>query len=629
MDTEKKWDEFEKNDSQFRKSESVQQDIQQILDTVTQIKTDVDQLKGEGGAQATGPADTEPALSAPEEDNQPPMAPPEDMSGAAPGGDETPAEPAGDLMAQPEDGAATPMPEEPAPMPEEPAATPMPAEEPPAPDMGGGNPLDMLGGGMPPINIPQADDQDVLLNAAKRVSDPNVKQQLLALVYQLIEDEKGEPAPPIEEAAAPMMDEEPPIEEILAEALDSNGDGMIADEEIAPLMRSADATKEVQCGGVNPADEIKDTTVTESNDEKKEDDDKKEESDDSDNKEEEKKDDDKKTEPGVNDGLPSKEEDKDSTEELPNVTEVQIETTSDEPSEPAVDEETSKLDHIIDVAFDDAKEMVKEQLIDVNHSPFLLSTSEMLEIRKSGGSHRAYRTEPVRKAIDWPDTASTPVEDKCRYFARSFTQMPAAMQDEIVTLLDRRLGSETTSAIFKSEGVDLEEFYEPIAKANSGETPEQTYTAQCADDVEGTASDDNGGTVQCAGGSADEQYRKGYDDASKTWDAVTSGSTTQPKSKYSGDELMSEMKERLNTEKTSTLQDSTESLEACAKSVPQEGVGMHIPSVSEMMGFKKSGTSMYTAISREAAEPHGIVDMGNEPTIPSVKEMFAKRFGKA
>ena len=65
MDTEKAWEEFQANDSSIRKSESVQQDIQQILDTVTQIKTDVDQLKAEG-PKATGPADEEPTLSAPE-----------------------------------------------------------------------------------------------------------------------------------------------------------------------------------------------------------------------------------------------------------------------------------------------------------------------------------------------------------------------------------------------------------------------------------------------------------------------------------------------------------------------------------------------------------------------------------
>lgn len=659
MDTEKQWDAFEENDSQFRKSESVQQDIQQILDTVTQIKTDVDQLKGEN-TDAAGPVDTEPALSAPE-DNQPPAAPPMDMSGAAPGG-ETPQELMGDLMAQPEDGAATPAPAQ------EPAMPELMPQEPAMPEAA---PMDV-----PPLNLKQENDRDILLSAARRMEDPSLIQQVLAIVYQSIEDEKEPPAPPIEEQLPPGA------EEILAAAMDANGDGMISEDEIEPMMRSA-GSESVQCDA-NPAEGIEgkpSQSVAMSDDEKKDDEEEKKEDD---------KEEDKKKEPGVNDGLPSKDEDKDSTEDLPEVTEVKIETEDiDEPEEQTPeetsDEKEDAIDSIIDSILEDAKERIKEQVveavdgIDAEHSPFLMSTAEMMSLRRSGGSHRAFKTGPVKKSIEWPESfEDVSMEDKCRYFAKSFTQLPAAIQDDVVTLMDTRLGSDVTSSIFKSEGVDLDSIYESVQKG-SGQTPEQTYTAQCADDVEGTASEDNGGMTESEQKSEPVQeglmdtltapidnYKKkklenkyqaaGPDPTRRVasakggWDMVPEGMSDKDRkthmkldskgkapqygfkdrtiSSYGGRGLK-QVSQADYDKATSSVQnsdDDTESLEECKKSAD---IGMHIPTVNEMMSFRKSHTSMYTAISREAAEPHGIVDMGTEQTIPSVKDMFAKRFGKS
>ena len=605
MDTEKQWDAFEKNDTQFRKSESVQQDIQQILDTVTQIKTDVDQLKGEN-TEATGPVDTEPALSAPE-DNQPPAAPPMDMSGAAPGG-ETPQEPMGGLMAQPEDGAATPTP-----APQEPAPE-MPAEEavPPFFDEGDED------------VFKEQSDEDKLLQTAMEVDDPELKQQIIALVYQSLEAKKAPAAPPMEEQLPPGA------EEVLAAAMDANGDGMISEDEIEPMMRSADS-ESVQCDA-NPADAIKTTEpVAQSDDEKKDDEEEKKDDDD-------KKDDDKKEEPGVNDGLPSKEEDKDSTEDLPEVTEVKVETEDiDEPEEQTPeetsDEKEDAIDSIIDSVLEDAKERIKEQVIeavdgiDAEHGPFMLSTAEMMKSRRTGGSHRSFKTGPIKKSIEWPESfEGVSMEDKCRYFAKSFSQMPAAMQDNVVTLMDTKLGSDVTSSIFKSEGVDLDSIYESVKK---GDLDNQPYTSQAADntDAKKTAAEDNGGmTESCEESTVQES--DSIQNAFEPHKVVKPGeikptvqaNEKKPKFSSSGPNGWA------SNDSTIQNSDDTESLEACAKSA---GIGMHIPTVNEMMSFRKSHTSMYTAISREAAEPHGIVDMGTEQTIPSVKDMFAKRFGRS
>ena len=613
MDTEKQWDAFEKNDTQFRKSESVQQDIQQILDTVTQIKTDVDQLKGEN-TEAAGPVDTEPALSAPEESNQPPMAPPEDMSGAAPGG-EIPQEPMGDLMAQPEDGAATPSPE---------------MAAPPANDIPGQMPddsvIDRLFGGIDegpaPEAVPEENDESILLEAAQKVKDPTMKQQLLAIVYQAIEEQKAPPAPPIEEMA-------PAPEEILAAAMDANGDGMISEEEVEPMMRSA--TDTVQCDKP-PADQIT-STVQNSDDEEKKDDEKK------DDKKEESEDDKserpKKEEPGVNDGLPSEEEDKDSTEELPEVTEVQIETSEDMPEgDQTSEEKADAIDSIIDSVLEDAKEKIKEQVveavdgIDAEHSPFILSTEEMIKSRRAGGSHRAFKPAgPIKKSIEWPeDVTKLSLEDKCRYFAKSFSQMDNNMQDSVITLMDMKLGSETTSSIFKSEGMDLDAYYEPVMKAaqdHEGFTSGETVSGNGAVKE---ASEDNGGMTESCEESTVQECDSIQNDF-KPHKVVKPGEIKPTIQANEKTPKFSSPGPNGWASNDSTIQNSDDTVqESVTKSA---GVGIHIPSVSEMMSFKKSGTSMYTSISREAAEPHGIVDMGNEQSIPSVKDMFAKRFGKA
>ena len=564
MDTEKAWEEFQANDSSIRKSESVQQDIQQILDTVTQIKTDVDQLKAEG-PKATGPVDEEPSLSAPEEQQPSPEMPP------APESEAEPQAPMGDLMAQPEDGAATPVPEEPAPV--EPPAEPAPAT------------FDVPS----PFSDEGTDDVDRLLDMATEMKDPELKQQIIALAYQAIEAQKAPPMPPMPPA-------EPAPEEILAAAMDANGDGMLSEEEIEPMMRSAD-TETVECDA-NAAEAIKDKpseTVTMSDDEKDEED-KKEESD-------EKKDDDKKEEPGVNDELPeAKEEDKDSLEDLPEVTEVKIETEEQTPEE-TEEEKGEAIESIIDSILEDAKERIKEQVIeategiDAEHGPFMMSTAEMMKSFRGGKRTAVKESEPIRKSIDWPeDVKSLGMEDKCRFFAKSFSQMDEKMQDNVVTLMDTALGSDATSSIFKSEGVDLDKFYEPVVKAAVSESNLDNQPTSDGISVTGDKKDNSASDA-------------------------TEGVATTPK--------------QASCDDTETVQDSvtpeqeTESLEACKKSadVP-EGVGIHIPTVSEMMAFKKSGTSFYTSISREAAEPHGMVAMGPDNEIPSVKDMFAKRFGQ-
>ena len=721
MDTEKAWEDFKANDSSIKKSESVQQDIQQILDTVTQIKTDVDQLKAEG-PQATGPADTEPSMSAPEEQQPSPEAamgaPAPDMGGA-------PQAPMGDLEAQPEDGAATPgePPAEPT-MPEPLPAEPTGAEEPGPEDFFDA----MENSGM---GLEEQNDEDILLDAAKEIEDPELKQQLIALVYQALENKKAPPMPPIEEAA-PVMEEEqlPPeegdamVNEAVAAAMDQNGDGMITPDEAESVMRSAD-NETVQCdadltigtgevsktpgGGSNPG------SFTNSDEEEKKDDDEdeKEESD-------EKKDDDdkserpKKEEPGVNDDLPeSDEEDKDSLEDLPDVTEVKVESEEEIPEsdgnieeDPVGEEIEEAIESIIDSVLEDAKERIKEQVIEATagiegeHGPFMLSASEMMKSFREGGSHRAFRTEPIRKSIEWPDDVkSIPLEDKCRFFAKSFTQMDELSQDNVVSLMDMTLGPDRASAIFKSEGVDLDTYYEPIAKG-SGQTPEvpSTHGETVSGNGVNTATDKGEGMVttgekmsctesemksesveessesiqegfignlkdnftkkrlenkyQAAG--PDKSLRLatskgGYSmapegmndkDRKKHMSLVNNGKdphsgfedrfvSASPQTNRAGGAFLSQ--KDYDSRKSSTVQssaDDTESLEACAKSATPEGVGIHIPTVNEMMQFKKSGTSMYTAMSREAAEPHGIVKMDDEPEIPSVKEMFAKRFGR-
>lgn len=566
MDTEKAWEEFQANDSSIRKSESVQQDIQQILDTVTQIKTDVDQLKAEG-PKATGPVDEEPSLSAPEE-AAPALEP-----------EAEPQAPMGDLMAQPEDGAATPTPEEP--------MAEAPAEDVPPLFAEGENPFAADAGEA------KESDEDRLLKMAMELDDPELKQQVIALAYQAIEAQKMPPAPPME----------PAPEEILAAAMDANGDGMLSEEEIEPMMRSADATETVKCDA-NPADAIKDKpseTVAMSDDEDKEEE--KEESD-------EKKDDDDKSErpekeePGVNDELPEGEEDKDSLEELPEVTEVKIETEEQTPEE-TEEEKGEAIESIIDSILEEAKERIKDQVIeategiDAEHSPFLMSTKEMMKSYRSGKRTAVKESEPIRKSIDWPeDVKSLDMEDKCRFFAKSFSQMDEKMQDSVVTLMDTALGSDATSSIFKSEGVDLDKFYEPVVKAAVSESNLDNQPTSDGISVTGDKKDNLAS------------------------DATEGVATTGEKKSEAVQKCSESVQDSVQPEQ------ETQTLEACKKSadVP-EGVGMHIPTVSEMMAFKKSGTSMYTSISREAAEPHGMVRMDDEPEIPSVKDMFAKRFG--
>ena len=191
-----------------------------------------------------------------------------------------------------------------------------------------------------------------------------------------------------------------------------------------------------------------------------------------------------------------------------------------------------------------------------------------------------------------------------------------------------RAGSEATSAIFKSEGVDLDEYYEPVMKAtqdHEGYTHGETVTGKNSDNL---ASDNGEGMTESCEESAstsNDDYQRGFETGKKHMDFLeknVSGNGSAKKENY-----LDDISGALSKYKGKSVQNSTESLEACAKSATPEGVGIHIPTVNEMMAFKKSGTSMYTAISREAAEPHGIVKMDNEPEIPSVKDMFAKRFG--
>ena len=483
-----------------------------------------------------------------------------------------PQAPIGDLMAQPEDGAATPTPEEP---PAEAPAEPMAAEP---------------QGQLPPffsegVDFNISDDEDILLDAAKKIEDPEIKQQVIALVYQAIESKKAPPMPPVSAGPAP--------EEILAAAMDANGDGMVSEDELVSMTRSA--TESVKCDA-NPAD-----IIEKSDDEKKEDDDKEEkESDEKDDKSERPK----KEEPGVNDELPEGEEDKDSLEELPEVTEVKIETEvpeEEQTPEETEDEKEEAIESIIDSILEEVKERIKEQVIeaiegiDAEHSPFMMSTAEMMKSFRSGKKSAA-KTGPIKKSIDWPeDVRSLAMEDKCRFFAKSFSQMDAKMQDDVVTLMDTRLGSEVTSQIFKSEGVDLDSYYEPVAKAFEGNLDTVPATSQAAKPS----------------------------DISTATDA-TEGVATEPKTESCAESAVQEC----NDSTVQNSEEDTESLEACKKSadVPA-GIGMHIPTVNEMMQFKKSGTSIYTPISREAAEPHGMVAMGPDNEIPSVKEMFAKRFG--
>ena len=175
--------------------------------------------------------------------------------------------------------------------------------------------------------------------------------------------------------------------------------------------------------------------------------------------------------------------------------------------------------------------------------------------------------------------------------------MDEKMQDSVVTLMDTALGSDATSSIFKSEGVDLDKFYEPVAK--------------------GVVSDnlDNQPATSQAANTTDNQTAS---------DATEGVATTSKQASCDDTEAVQECSETTQKSETKTVEECNDIKKSA--DVP-EGVGIHIPTVSEMMAFKKSGTSMYTAISRGAAEPHGMVAMGSEPEIPSVKDMFAKRFG--
>lgn len=573
MATKKKWEEFEENDTQFKKSESVQQDIQQILDTVTQIKTDVDQLKADG-PQATGPADSEPSLSAPVEDNQPPMdmgEPPADAPASGPEESNDPQEPIGDLMAQPEDGAATPVPEESAPAEELPAEPEVPEE--PAPQMGGYDYTQ---------DLDEIPDEDIILDTIKDIKDPELKKQLLALAYQHLEMKTQPPMPgmmpPVGEEipAEPAAEQLPPgAEEALAELM----------EGVDPMMKSE--TAPVACDADVAGDISKDAKATApiaaSDDEEKKDDEEKEEKKDDEKEEkkedsEEKKDDEKDFEPGVT-GLPEgKDEDNDSAEDLPVVTEVSI--TEDESPE---GEKEEAIESIVDSILEEAKEKISEQVVEAvngidDMDAFMLSTStsDLMKAKFGKKLDRGFR-----KSIQWPeDVKSIPMEDKCKLFAKSFSQMDRETQDAVVGLMDRSLGEEKTNSIFKSEGVDLEKIYKSVPVP--GDKPNNTVAGE------------NG--------------------ASQSTEPVADSNDDVP-----------ETDPMANCNDTTPVKDCNDTTSTKKSATPE--MGIHIPTVSEMLEFKKSGKSAYTPVPREMAEPHMLVSMGEEQSIPSTRELMA-RFAK-
>ena len=529
MDTEKAWEEFQANDSSIRKSESVQQDIQQILDTVTQIKTDVDQLKADG-PKATGPADEEPTLSAPTEEQQP--------SPEMGGGADLPSEPEpqnapGDLMPQPEDGAATPSPE---PM-EPPMEPPMPE-----PTMPAQQPYDYTQG------LDTDSDEDIIMDAARDVKDPEVKKQLLALAYQYIEA-RNAPLPPI----APPMMEEPAPEEILAEAADVNGDGMVSEEEAEELFKSKSFSE------ANPAKDILGKSDDEEkDDDKKEDDDKKDEG-----------------EPGVTDIPESKDEDKDSSEEQPVVTEVKVEEEIPEPESPESEKEEA-IDSIIDSILDDAKDRIKEQVVMAvdgidDAASFTLSTKDMMNARFGKDLESGFK-----RSIQWPESfKGVSTEDKCRFFARSFNSMDAETQDKVIGLMDYKLGADRTDSIFKSEGVDLGTIY----KSQDG--VQATKNVQASSAVTDAVAGENASSIASS------------DDA-----PIAECNDAPVKECNDGPVKESEIKKSYQA-------------------------GKHIPTVSEMMAFKKSGQA-YMGMPRDMAESHSIVSMEESTEIPSTRELFAK-----
>ena len=598
MDTEKAWEEFQNNDSSIRKSESVQQDIQQILDTVTQIKSDVDQLKEEG-PQATGIADEEPSLSA---DNQPPAeAPP--MEAPA----EEPQAPMGDLMAQPEDGAAEPAPEE------APAEEPAP-EAAPADDMGAGDLSGLLSRGE---GMEEMSDEDVILDAVRDVKDPELKKQLLALAYQSIEAKSAPPIPPM-----PPEEQQLPPEILEAVAAEVPPEALMDSE---PMMRSA--TESVQCDA-NPATEMKEAApagpVAASDDE-----DKKEESEDDEPKDEKEDSEDKKEEPfepGVT-GMPeSKDEDNDATEETPVVTEITVEGDAD--AEPAEDEKTDAIESIVDTILEEAKEKISEQVVEAidgieDADSFMLSTStsDMMKARYGKKMSRGFR-----RSIDWPETfEGVSMDDKCRYFAKSWNSMDRESQDAVIGLMDRAVGAEKTNAIFKSEGVNLDAIYKsaPVAGECSGNTApmqESHYGTSGYRDSELTPVDPH---------PKDPEDEAGWSARNKELidmnDNVINDVTHRLAQKNGGRPVGARKDVNEIAKKTKPVQDSddapTEPLEECKKSAD---VGIHIPTVSEMMTIKKSGRSAYTAMPREMSEPHGLVPMGESQEIPSTRELMAR-----
>ena len=655
MDTEKRWDEFEKNESQFRKSESVQQDIQQILDTVTQIKSDVDQLKEEG-PKATGIADEEPSLSAPEEGgNQPPMG----GMGGAPPMPETGAEPQapmGDLMAQPEEGSATPMPE--APMSEVP-----PVEG----DMMGGG----LGGGLPPLDLNQypsgleePSDEDILLNAVKDVKNPELKKQLLALTYQSLEQQTApiEPvAPPLPPdmngdgqlspedgmladammggAPGPEGGEVPP--EVLMEALAGAGpetNPMYRSAQNPALQITADVNKDKSVSNPNP-----DTNpMASSDDEKKDDDeDKDDEKKDDGEKEDEKKE--EPFEPGVT-GMPeSKDEDNDSTEETPAVTQVTIE---EEDEDPLKDEKAEAIGSIVDTVLENAKEKITEQVVDTvegmdDTSEFMLSTSTgtLMKARYGKKLGKGFtKSNAFKRSIDWPeDVKSLPMEEKCRYFAKAFNSMDNESQDAVIGLMDRTVGPEKTNAIFKSEGVDLEKIYKSDDLVIDSSTSmgggssfqdcnDKTVPTQESYGVMGTEQRNwkNDDVVH-----NQVQYMKDYNKD------ATSGYENRAKriDKDFADDMaaraeMEDAKKKKKLTKPIADSDDSESFQNCSETKKSADVGIHIPTVNEMLAFKKSGMSAYTPMPRDMAEPHGLVKMDdNSMEVPSTRELL-ERFTK-
>lgn len=372
---------------------------------------DVDQLKGGDANAAAGPVE-EPMGEAPSEAGGQP-----DLGALLGGG------------APPEAGASPGMP---------------PAEQ-GAPDMGGAPPTDEgMGapdmGGEPPMgrggdfftqnlnsglwdDLDQQDDTDIILDAAKEVKDPVLKQQLLAIVYQALEAQAQPPAPPMDIPPAPPSDGDSSPEEILA-ALGI--DAPPADGEMPPeaLMRSEGIQKDA-----NVADDINKPLALSDDDKEKE-------------------------EPGVNDGK-EKGDGEIKDEELPVVTEVQIEAVPegcDDIDSPCEQNEENELESIVEDALNTARARIIEEF-KTKHAAMECSG----EVKKS-----------MPKFL-WPKSYKKLTnEDKCHLFAKSFRVYSDDEQDAVVNLMDRLVGAEKTDSIFKSEGVDLGAIYED-GKSSKGD----------------------------------------------------------------------------------------------------------------------------------------------------------------